>query len=76
MISGDAAKPLGQEEQEEDVAIHEPAKVILFNVSGHGFLDINAPNGLASGTVNGEIVDTDGSTVIGVVVAIIYFVRG
>lgn len=40
MISGDAANPLGQEEQEEDVAIHEPAKVILFNDEVHTFDEV------------------------------------
>lgn len=40
MLEGSATTPLGEEELEEDVAVQEPAKVLLFNDEVHTFDEV------------------------------------
>jgi len=40
MLEGSATTPLGQEDVEEDVAVREPAKVLLFNDEIHTFDEV------------------------------------
>jgi ATP-dependent Clp protease adaptor protein ClpS len=40
IMTGSESTPLGQEDQDDEVATHEPAKVILFNDEVHTFDEV------------------------------------